>query len=149
MCGVELEVGQSEEQLCNRGKRRIFASKGEKGKDWTNSEQLKTWMFFQLPVGAPANASAGNCSDLERRRWSRTLKSPIGGRSPQLARPGSGAREARPLQSGQRASWPLGWVKFHSPRPMDGACPASQLKHSEGSVPACAQVDESLSPSIY
>jgi hypothetical protein len=51
-------------------KRRSLQAKEEKGKVWTNSEQLKkTWMVFQLPVGAPhrQTASAGNCSDLERR----------------------------------------------------------------------------------
>ena len=89
-----------------------------------NSEHLKT-------VGVLSVASRGTCSASADSMLFRTgdgefgLWSSVGGRSPQLARPGSARASSQQPKNGHcRAAkgqvGPWDGVKFHAPRPMDG-----------------------------
>jgi hypothetical protein len=118
-------------------------AKGKKGKVWTNSEQLKkTWMFFQLPVGAPSNRL---CRQLFRFGEERTL---IGRRqvaaacAPRVSRRSTRSTATAEQPKGKLALG-MGQVSLTTPPWMDaGALPSrftvtAQAQHSEGSVPAC------------
>jgi len=86
------------------------------------SEHLKT-------VGVLSVASRGTCSASADSMLFRTgdgefgLWSSVGGRSPQLARPGSAARASTAAAERPKGKLALGMGQvsvFHAPRPMDG-----------------------------